>query len=395
MTVTLIGRDGRSYPIDEPRWRGDDGSPLLVSPLPGVTRADVDTSVRSQWRYAAALPALPRAGVGRGPVTLGAPEPALVPAPEPVSLGEGCTPLLETELGGVRLAVKPEWFSPTGSFKDRGSSVMVSTLAAQGVTELLEDSSGNGGASVAAYAAAAGIRATILAPESTSPAKLAQARVHGATVELVPGDRQATADEAVRRSAEVFYASHNWHPFFLQGTKLLAYELWEDLGFRAPDAVLLPAGAGSLVLGCWTGFGELLRSGAIERMPRLLVAQPQNCSPLVAAFEAGASAVDAATWKPTIAEGTAIARPVRDREVLAAVRESGGDMVAVPEEAILPAVRELAARGLFAEPTSALVAAAVPELLVRGAMRAGETTIAVLTGSGLKAGEAVRGVLAV
>ena len=160
--------------------------------------------------------------------------------------------------------VKPEWFNPTGSFKDRGTSVMMSVLAEQGIDQILEDSSGNGGASVAAYAAAAGIRAKILAPESTSPAKLLQARAHGAEVQLVPGSRTDTSTEAIRQSQHLFYASHNWHPFFLQGIKLLAYELWEQLGFRAPDNVVIPAGAGSLVLGCDLGFTELLAAGQIQ-----------------------------------------------------------------------------------------------------------------------------------
>jgi threonine synthase len=337
----------------------------MVSPQPGITKDDIQIGIRSQWRYAAALPA----------------------SMQPISLGEGCTPLLPVQLGGFPLWVKPEWFNPTASFKDRGVSVMLSLLAEQGITAILEDSSGNGGASVAAYAAKAGMRATILAPESTSPAKTLQCRIHGATVELVPGSRQATADEAIRRSAEVFYASHNWHPFFLQGIKLLAYEIWEDLGFRAPDVVLVPAGAGSLVLGCAIGFGELLRSGAITQMPRHIAVQPQHCSPLAAAFAAQAHAVTAREWLPTIAEGTAIARPVRDREVLAAVRSSGGTITAVPEAAIGPAVRELAALGLYAEPTSALVAAALPDLLARHMIAAGEVVVAILSGSGLKAAQ--------
>ena len=100
--------------------------------------------------------------------------------------------------------------------------------------------------------------------QSTSPAKTVQMRAHGASVELVPGSRQDTADAAVRRSETIFYASHNWHPFFLQGTKTLAYELWEDLGFRAPDNIITPCGAGSNVLGCEIGFSELLRGGEIE-----------------------------------------------------------------------------------------------------------------------------------
>ncbi|GAB1641267.1 threonine synthase [Krasilnikovia sp. MM14-A1259] len=369
----LVDRGGRRYPLGEPRWCGADGSPLAVTALGGLTRDDVDTTVRSQWRYAAALP---------------------IPVAQPVSLGEGVTPLLPLRIDGLELAVKPEWHNPTASFKDRGTTVMISVLAQQGVREVLEDSSGNGGSSVAAYAAAAGIRATILAPAATSAAKIQQSRFHGATVELVPGPRQAIADEAVRRSATTFYASHNWHPFFLQGTKLLAYEIWEDLGFSAPDAVVLPAGAGSLVLGCHLGFGELLAAGAIRRRPRLLVAQPQHCSPLVAAFTAGADAVVPGAWQATVAEGTAIARPVRDREVLHAVRASGGDMAAVAEADIGPATAELAHRGLYAEPTSAIVVPAIREFRRRGALRNGDTIVAVLTGSALKASDAIAGLLA-
>ena len=366
--ISLVDRSGQRYALDEPRWRGDDGSPLMVERLPGITREDVDTTVRSQWRYAAALPQ----AVAR-----------------PVTLGEGCTPLLPLEIDGLALSVKPEWFNPTASFKDRGTTVMVSTLAQQGVGEILEDSSGNGGSSVAAYSAAAGLRATILAPASTSAAKIQQSRVHGASVELIPGSRQATAEEAVRRSASTFYASHNWHPFFLQGTKLLAYEIWEDLGFVAPDAVVVPAGAGSLVLGCHLGFGELLASGAIAKRPRLLVAQPENCSPLVAAFRGEA----AGQWRPTVAEGTSIAVPVRGPEVLAAVRTSGGDMAAVAEKEIGPAFQWLAARGLYAEPTSSIVVPAIRTFLARGTVRPGETVVAVLTGTALKAADAVSGLL--
>nr|WP_211233207.1 pyridoxal-phosphate dependent enzyme [Solirubrobacter soli] len=365
--MSLIGRDGRRYPLDEPRWRGEDGSPLLVEPLAGIRRADVDVSVRSHWRYARALPL----------------------ALEPITLGEGWTPLLPTRIAGVDLLLKPEWFNPTGSFKDRGTSVMVSLLAHQGIPAILEDSSGNGGASVAAYAAAAGIHAKILAPESISEAKLLQSRTHGAELELVPGPRQATADEAVRQSDRRFYSSHNWHPFFLQGTKLIAYEIWEQLGFRAPDAVLMPTGAGSLALGCSIGFNELKRAGEIERLPRLLVVQPANCSPLARAFATGTDEARDGDWRPTIAEGTSIARPVRDREVLQAVRESGGTIVAVEEDAIAPAVRALAARGLYAEPTSAIIVAALDQL----AIERSDTVVAVLTGSGLKAATAMARIL--
>src|SRR5690606_10094571 len=128
-----------------------------------------------------------------------------------------------------RALFKLEWFSPSGSFKDRGASVMLSLLREQGINHVLEDSSGNGAAAVAAYASAGGLRAKVLAPASTQPAKTMQMRAYGAEIELVPGSRKDTSDEAERQAEHIFYASHNWHPFFLQGTKTLAYELWEDL----------------------------------------------------------------------------------------------------------------------------------------------------------------------
>ena len=148
--------------------------------------------------------------------------------------------------------------------------------------------SGNGGAAIAAYAAAGGIKAKILVPAYTQPGKTVQMRAYGAEVELIPGTRQDTADEAERQAERIFCASHNWQAFFLQGTRL-AYELWEDLGFRAPDNVLTPTGAGSNVLGCDIGFGELLRRGEIERLPRLFAVQPANCAPLCASFASGAA----------------------------------------------------------------------------------------------------------
>lgn len=357
-------RSGRTYALDARRWRGDDGAPLSVSPLPGLTPADIDSGTRSLWRYRAALPS----AVGR-----------------PVTLGEGSTPLLDREWDGARVGFKLEWFNPTGSFKDRGSSVMISALAATGVREVIEDSSGNGGSSVAAYCAAAGVGATILVPEGTSPAKMLQTRAFGATIEPVPGGRDATAAEALRRSARTCYAGHNWNPFFLQGTKTLAYELWEDLGFAAPDAVVTVAGAGSLVLGLDRGFSELMTAGQITSRPRLLVAQPAACAPIHAAFHGA----PAPSFGPTIAEGTAIRTPVRLPEVVAAVRRSGGDMAAIPEAAIAGGVRRLAATGLYAEPTSATAAAAIDVFRERGAIREGETTVVVLTGSGLKAATAM------
>ena len=274
---------------------------------------------------------------------------------------------------------------PTGSFKDRGASVMLSLLRGQGVTAVLEDSSGNGGAAIAAYAAAGGIAATIMAPASTSPAKTVQMRAHGATVELIPGNRQATADAAVARASSIFYASHNWQPFFLHGTKTLAYELWEDLGFRAPDNVIVPCGAGSNVLGCEIGFAELLRAGEIAQMPRIFAVQPANCAPIARAFLAVDDEPDDAPILPTIAEGTAIAQPIRLPEVIGVLRETAGGAVMATEDEIAQATLDLARTGIYVEPTCAQVSVALAKLLQSGAITSEQTTVLVLTGTGLKA----------
>ena len=207
---------------------------------------------------------------------------------------------------------------------------MLSWLRQIGIGAVGEDSSGNGGAAIAAFGAAAGMAVTIFAPAYASPAKIAQIRAFGADVRLVDGPREASQDAAIRASGKLYYASHNWQPFFLQGTKSIAYEMWEDFGFEAPDNVVIPAGAGSNVLGCAIGFAELLAAGQIRRLPRLFVAQPLHCSPVDASFQAGADTLVERPVLPTVAEGTAIRQPLRLREMLQAVRASGGQTVAVP-----------------------------------------------------------------
>lgn len=355
---------GETFDLQLPRWRSEAGRPMLLTPLAGITRDDVVQGERSLWRYRRAMPADP------GQV---------------ISLGEGFTPLVPRQVNGARTFCKLEWFNPSGSFKDRGASVMLSLLRAQGISHVLEDSSGNGGAAIATYAAAGGMKATIFVPESTSPAKTVQSLAAGAEVKRIPGSRQDCAEAAEREAERIFYASHNWHPFFLHGTKTLAYELWEDFGFAAPDAVIVPCGAGSNVLGCHIGFSELLRAGAIDRMPRIFAVQPANVAPIAAAFLAGSEEPVETKILPTIAEGTAIAKPLRLREVLGALTESLGGAVMVSEAEISDALFALARVGLYVEPTCASAAAAHKKLLESGAIAADGLNVLVLTGTGLKA----------
>jgi len=361
-------RNGKTYPLDVPRWCSDERTPLLVTPGTGISRQDIDGRTRSLWRYRAALP---------------------VHIAQPISLGEGCTPLVQQAWGDLRPIFKLEWFNPTGSFKDRGSAVMLSFLRQIGVDAILEDSSGNGGSSMAGLGAAGGMRVKILAPASTSPAKIAQVRAYGAEIQLVEGPREESEAEAIRQSNETFYASHNWQPMFLEGTKSLAYELWEDIGFRAPDNVVIPAGAGSSLLGCAFGFRELMKAGQIAKLPRLFVTQPLNCSPIDASFKAGVDTPVPRDVHKTIAEGTAIKHPMRLREIVGALRECGGGTVALTEDEIISALRRLARQGLFTEPTSASAAAALTKLSDAGSIKANETTVVLLTGNGLKAASAV------
>lgn len=361
----LYDRSGGRYPVTDRRWRGDDGTPLALGALPGITPEQIDTGERSVWRYQAAIPVEPRYRV---------------------SLGEGVTPMLPLDWDGQRIHFKLEWFNPTSSFKDRGVTTMISHLRGQGATQVLEDSSGNGGSSVAAYAAAAGIEAKIIVPAATSRAKILQARAYGARIEVVDGTRDQVADEAVRQSEQVPYASHNWHPFFLQGTKTIAYEMWESLRFTAPDNVVLVAGAGSIVLGCDIGFGELLASGQIDRRPRLLVGQPEHWATIADTFN-GTDPESRGPRLATIAEGASIAHPVRLPEAVEAIRRSDGAARAITDDQVRAAVRRLARRGLYAEPTSGVAAAALDVFLADGTIRPGETTVVVLTGAGLKSAE--------
>jgi threonine synthase len=359
---------GRAWAADRPRWRCDCGSHLSLTPGRGLSRGEIAAGDASLWRYAAAL-------------ALG--------GPPRVSLGEGWTPLVRRDWHGVPVWFKLESQMPTGSFKDRGSAVMINHLIEAGVGPIHEDSSGNAGASIATYAAAAGLPCRIYVPASAPRAKLVQIAATGAEIRAIPGTRQSVTEAALAAAGESFYASHNWHPYFIEGTKTLAFELWEQLGFRLPDNILVPTGYGSNILGLDRGFDELERAGEIEARPRLYAVQAQNCAALAAAWAAKADGFVPFASAPTIADGIATLRPVRAAEVLQALRRSRGGVVAVGEAEIMPALAALGRLGLFVEPTAATAGAALTQLLADGTIAPGQTTVVVLTGHGLKAAERI------
>ena len=343
-------------------WRCEAcGSPLEPDLPPAAASTFTDDRATGVWRYRGWLP----------------------PA-EPVTLGEPQTGLVELPVDGRTVHAKLESGLPTCSFKDRGTSVTISTLHARGVSEIAVDSSGNAGASFAAYAARAGIGARVFVPADASPGKLLQVRAHGAAIVTVPGPRSAAGDAARayldEAGPDVVYASHLWQPAFIAGTATFAYEVFEQLGRRAPDVVVAPLGGGTLLLGAHLGFARLLAAGLIERVPRLVGVQSSACPPLARAFRAGEP--DAAEVAPdaTIAEGIRIARPPRARQILAAIRETEGTIVEVTDDEIRTSLRALLARGLFVEPTSAAGYAGLAQATLPD-----ERVVVALTGHGLKA----------
>ena len=243
------------------------------------------------------------------------------------------------------------------------------------MTEAVEDSSGNAGASFAAYAARAGIKARVYVPEFASGPKRRQIEAYGAELVPVAGPR-ANASEAVEKAAQAgaVYASHAYLPFNLPGYATIAYEIVDQLG-RAPGGVLVPAGQGGLLLGAWRGFEALNQAGVTKEAPRMIGVQAEACSPLVK-DERGKINDES----PTLAEGVRVSNPLRKKAVREAVEKSGGRWVAVTEKDILPGRDALAKRGFYVEPTSALVWKALENCLPT----LPDPVVVILTGSGLK-----------
>ena len=304
----------------------------------------------------------------------------LAPESEPVSLGEGNTPLVWAEAFGRKIAFKCEFLNPSGSFKDRGSTVIATRLKSQGVTEVVEDSSGNAGASLAAYAARAGIKARIFVPESASGPKRRQIEAYGAELVPIPGSRSDVA-EAVRKVADAggAYASHAYLLFNLPGYATAAYEIVEQLG-QMPGAVVVPAGQGGFLLGLARGFDALCVAGNSNIRPMMVGVQARACAPLWAMFTAGGEGPGLVAENRTLAEGVRVRYPLRGDAVLKAVAASHGCMCAADEQEILPARDALARLGFYVEPTSAIVWSALPQM----AGKLPDPVVVILTGSGYK-----------
>jgi threonine synthase len=300
-------------------------------------------------------------------------------APE-ITLGEGSTPLIWVNYFGKPLALKLDHLNPTGSFKDRGSAILASLLVNRGVKFAVEDSSGNAGSSFAAYAARSGIKARIYVPESTSGPKISQIEAYDAEVVRVIGPRSKAAS-AVREAAEEgnVYASHAYLPHGIIGYATLAYELWDQLDLE-PGTVVCPVGQGNLFLGIGRGFEALLNAGMISRIPKMVGVQSQAFAPVWAMYKYGTNGIKTEPEEETIAEGIRIKAPIRANAILDFLRNRNGMMVVVDDENILNSYRALARFGVFVEPTSAVVYAAMKQLVDN----IPEPIVLIMTGSGLK-----------
>jgi threonine synthase len=371
------GRAGHEHAADRLINLCHCGSPLLARyRLDAVRRAlpkeALADRVSSLWRYRELLPAAPDEA--------------------PVTLGEGMTPLLPApRLGATRglpdLWIKDESGNPTGSFKARGMSAAVTMARHRGARALSLPTAGNAGAAAAAYGARAGIPVHVFMPVDTPPHFATLCRAFGAEVTLVTG----VITDAGRAMAEAG-AGQGWfdlstlkEPYRLEGKKTMGYELAEQFDWRLPDVILYPTGGGTGLVGMWKAFDEMEALGWIDgRRPRLYSIQAAGCAPIVRAFEAGADVAEPFPGPHTFASGLRVPRAVGDFLILRAIRATGGLAIAVDDDAIRRAWRDLgAAEGIFTAPEGAATWAGLVSLLERGHVRAGERIVLFNTGTGL------------
>lgn len=361
----VCSRCARPFDVTPDRWRCDCGAPLDLDFA--AERLDLDALPHrpaSLWRWREALPL-----------------PGEVPG---ATLGGGGCAVVPDEIGGVRVHFVLDYVSPTGSYKDRGAALLATVASSLGVDEVFDDTSGNAGIALAAHAARAGLRARILVPEDAPEAKPRIAARFGATVTRVPGGRAAAAAAALDEAASgVFYASHAWSPFFLHGTKTLAYAIAESLRWSPPGAIAVPCGNGGLVLGLDLGFREMRRHGLISKRPAIVAVQASACAPLRAAFLLEVADPEPVPEGTTVADGIRVGSPPRGAAALRAVRESGGSVEIVDETEIASAGDLLWGKGYAVEPTAAVAAALVAREGAALRARHGDLAV-VLTGSGLK-----------
>ncbi len=336
-----------------------------------ATRAALGDREWSMWRYREWLP--------------------LTAGDEPVSLGEGGTPLvpapkLGRTVGVSRLWVKDESQNPTGSFKARGLAAAVTRARLEGAKCLTVPTAGNAGVALSAYGQRAGLPVTVFAPSTTPPRILEQIRTYGAALELLDGHIGDCGVAARAYAAETgaFDVSTLREPYRIEGKKTMGLELAEQLGWRLPGAVVYPTGGGTGLIGMWIAFRELRRAGWVaDESPRLYSVQSSGCAPVVRAFDQGADETEAWADPVTRAAGLRVPNPLGGPLVLRGLRETGGTAIAVSDERMEAAQARMAtAEGIDACPEGGATLAALEDLLACGAVRPEESVVLFNTGAG-------------
>lgn len=352
----------KRYDIAPERIKCTCGAALWLDYQGKLKKEDIIQSDFTMWRYSKAYP------VKKEDVK--------------ITYNESITPLTTLNYLGRTIKVKQDHLMPTGSFKDRGAVMVTNFLNNLGVKKFTEDSSGNGGSAFAGYCALGDIDIKIFVPAGTSAGKIAQMKVYGAELIEVEGTREDVATAAMKNVEGSMYAGHNWHPLFVQGVKSVAYEIWEQNHFEAPDYIVCPIGNGSMVSGIYIGFKELLDSGETKKMPKIMAVQADHCNPFYRAF-----VNDDSDFQPkkTIAEGISIKKSTKHEEVLAFVKETNGTFVSVSESEIKKSLFEIGKKGLYIEPTSAATFAGLKQLINDGSIEEEASIVTIVSGNGLKA----------
>jgi threonine synthase len=313
---------------------------------------------------------------------------SVLPDAEPVSLGEGWTPVIRSRRY-PNAFLKEEGANPTGSFKARGMAMAVTMARHYGLKELAAPSAGNAAGALAAYAAAAGIEAHLFMPKDVPFANYLEAVLYGADVTLVNGlISDCGRMVAERKDKEGWFdISTLKEPFRVEGKKTMGYELVEQMGWEYPDAVFYPTGGGVGLIGMWKAFAEMEQLGWVKpgKRPRMIAVQSSGCAPVVRAFDQHENV--SAMWKDaaTFASGLRVPKPYGDYLILEILRESEGLALAVPDEQILASLKDWAQHeGVFLCPEGAAATAAYDHLLYTGDLKAQDRVILFNTGSGLK-----------
>jgi len=311
----------------------------------------------------------------------------VLPEAEPVSLGEGFTPMLPSrDFSNVH--IKDEGLNPTGSFKARGMSAAVTMAKAFGLKKLAAPSAGNAASALAAYCAAAAIEAHIFMPKDVPLANRVECESYGACVTLIDGlIRDCARIVAEKKDKEGWFdVSTLKEPFRVEGKKTMGYEVAEQLGWRLPHAIIYPTGGGVGLIGMWKAFDEMQQLGWIgPERPQMVSVQSAGCAPIVKAWDEGKSTVDSWPDPDTLAAGLRVPKPYGDYLILDILKKSGGLAVAVSDEEIMDALRQWAkVEGIFAAPEGAASLAAYRKLRANEFFGPDDTVVLFNTGSGLK-----------